>query len=147
MFKYILVAVDDSKTSALALQEAIQLAQEQNAKLRIAHVVDETTLNWPESGDVDEVQETFRKTGRKILESAAQAARQAGMSAETKMVEIETFGHRVSDMIAGEAQSCSADLIVVGTHGRRGIRRMLFGSVAEELTRVAATPVLTIRSA
>lgn len=146
MFKNILVAVDGSNTSALALQEAIHLAQEQKAKLRIAHVVDETTLNWPETGDVDEVQETFRQTGRKILETAMTAVHAAGMTAETRMVEIETFGRRVSDMIASEAEAWSADLIIVGTHGRRGMRRLLLGSVAEEVTRVAVKPVLTIRT-
>ncbi len=145
MFKRILVAVDGSPTSALALQEAIQLAKEQQAQLRIAHVVDEATLNWPEGGDFEEVQEAFRKSGRKILEKADAELRNAGMTAETKMLEIETFGHRVADMIAAEAEAWPADLIVIGTHGRRGVNRLLLGSVAEGVARVAAKPVLLIR--
>ena len=145
MFKRILVAVDGSATSALALQEAIQLAKEQQAQLRIAHVVDEATLNWPETGDVGEVQEAFRKSGRKILEKADATARAAGVTAEAKIIEVETFGHRVADMIAAEAEAWPADLIIIGTHGRRGLNRLLLGSVAEGVTRVATKPVLLIR--
>ncbi|MBI3571344.1 MAG: universal stress protein [Gammaproteobacteria bacterium] len=110
MFKRIPVTADDSPTSALALQEAMRLAKEQQAQLRIAHVVDEDTLNRPEAGDVGEVQETFRKSGHKILEKAAATVRAAGVTAETRMLEIETFGYRVADMNATEAEAWRASL-------------------------------------
>jgi len=145
MFKRILVAVDGSHTAELAFQEAIMLAKELRAQLRAVHVVDEVSLNWPEGGDFEAVQETFRKSGRKILENADAEMRKAGMTAETKMLEIETFGHRVADMIAAEAEAWPADLIVIGTHGRRGVNRLLLGSVAEGVARVATKPVLLIR--
>jgi nucleotide-binding universal stress UspA family protein len=61
------------------------------------------------------------------------------------MAEIETIGHRVADVIAAEAAAWPADLIVVGTHGRRGVNRLLLGSVAEGVARVATRPVLLIR--
>lgn len=60
--------------------------------------------NWPESGDFAEVKETFRKSSRQILEKADAEMRKAGMTVETKMLEIETVGHRVADMIATEAE-------------------------------------------
>ncbi|MBI3343772.1 MAG: universal stress protein [Gammaproteobacteria bacterium] len=145
MFGHILVAVDGSATSDLALQQAIRLAKEQRSELRVVHVVDEVSLNWPEGGDFAEVQETFRKSGRKILEKADAEMRKAAMTAETKLLEIETFGHRVADMIAAEAEAWPADLIVIGTHGRRGVRRLLLGSVAEGVARLASKPVLLIR--
>lgn len=145
MFKRILVAVDGSHTAELALQEAIKLAKELRTQLRAVHVVDEVSLNWPEGGDFAEVKETFRKSSRKILEKADAEMRKAGMTAETKMLEIETFGHRVADMNAAEAEAWPADLIVIGTHGRRGVNRLLLGSVAEGVARVAAKPVLLIR--
>lgn len=91
MFKRTLVAVDGSPTSALALQEAVQLAKERQAQLRIAHVVDEATLNGPEAGDVNEVRETFRKSGHKTLEKAAATVRAAGVTAETRILDIETI--------------------------------------------------------
>lgn len=145
MFKRILMAVDGSHAAELALQEAVKLAKELRAQLRVVHVVDEVSLNWPEGGDLEEVQETFRKFSRKILEKADAGMRKAGMTAETKMLEIETFGHRVADMIAAEAEAWPADLIVIGTHGRRGMNRLLLGSVAEGVARVATKPVLLIR--
>jgi len=145
MFKRILVAVDGSHTAELALQEAIMLAKELRAQLRVVHVVDEVSLNWPEGGDFEEVKETFRKSSRKILEKADAEMRKAGMTAETKMLEIDTFGHRVADMIAADAEAWPADLIVIGTHGRSGVNRLRLGSVAEGVARVAAKPVLLIR--
>ena len=102
MFKRILVAVDGSHTAELAFQEAIMLAKELRAQLRAVHVVDEVSLNWPEGGDFEAVQETFRKSGRKILENADAEMRKAGMTSETKMLGIETFGHCVVDMIAAK---------------------------------------------
>jgi nucleotide-binding universal stress UspA family protein len=108
-------------------------------------VLDEISLNWPEGGDFEEVKETFRKSGRKILEKADAEMRKAGMTADIKMLEIETFGHHVADAIAAEGETWPADLIVIGTHGRRGVNRLLLGSVAESVTRVATKPVLLIR--
>lgn len=145
MLKRILVAVDGSHTAELALQEAIKLAKELRAQLRVVHVVNEVSFNWPESGDFEEVKEVFRKSSRKILEKADAELRKAGMTVETKMLEIETLGHHVADMIAAEAEAWPADLIVVGTHGRRGVNRLLLGSVAEGVARVASKPVLLIR--
>jgi nucleotide-binding universal stress UspA family protein len=145
MFKRILVAVDGSRTAGLALQEAFKLARELRAQLRVVYVVSEVSLNWPEGGDFNAVMETFRKSGRKILDKADAELRNAGMTAETRMLEIETLGHSVADMIAAEADAWPADLIVIGTHGRRGVNRLLLGSVAESVARVAAKPVLLIR--
>jgi len=145
MFKRILVAVDGSHTAELALQEAVTLAKELRAQLRVVHVVDEVSFNWPEGRDFAQIKETFRKSSRKILEKADAEMHQAGMTAETKMLEIETIGYRIADMIAAEAETWPADLIVMGTHGRRGVNRLLLGSVAESVARVAAKPVLLIR--
>ena len=145
MFKYVLVAVDGSHVAELALQEAVKLAKEFSAQLRVVHVVDEVSLNWPEGGDFEEFKETFRKSSRKILEKVDAELHKMGMTAETKMIEIETFGHRVADMIAAEAEAWPADLIVIGTHGRRGVNRLFLGSVAESVARVATKPVLLIR--
>lgn len=145
MFKRILVAVDGSHTAEQALQEAIKLSRELGAQLRVVHVVDEVSLNWPEGGNFEVVTETFRKSGRKILETAGAEMSKAGMTADIKMLEIQTFGRRIADVIAAEAEAWPADLIVIGTHGRRGVNRLLLGSVAESVMRVANKPVLLIR--
>ena len=145
MFKQILVAVDGSHTSGLALQEAIKLGKEFQSALRVVHVVDEVSLNWPESGDFLAVTETFRKAGQMILDKAKDEMQKAGLTPEAKLLEIETLGHRVAEVIAAEAEKWPADLIVIGSHGRRGVSRLLLGSVAEGVSRLSHTPVLIIR--
>lgn len=146
MFKHILVAVDGSKTAQQALDEAIKLARQWQAQLRIVHVVDMVTLSWPESGyDATEVYESFRKEGRKVIEKAEETARAARVAAETKMIELDKLALHVADLIAAEADTWPADLIVIGSHGRRGVRRLLLGSVAEGVARIASKPVLLVR--
>jgi nucleotide-binding universal stress UspA family protein len=147
VYKRILVAVDGSDTAGQALQEAIQLARADQAQLRIVHVADEVTMDWNYSdfADISSVQEQFRKTGRKILDEALQIARAAGATADSKLLEIETRGHHIAELIASEADAWPADVVVVGTHGRRGVQRLLLGSVAERIARVASKPVLLIQ--
>lgn len=146
MYQRILIAVDGSDLSDRALREAVALAQSQNAALRIVHVADEVTLNW-EGGyaDMSEILESFRESGRRVLERAQNLVREAGMEAEARLLEIQTFGHRISDLIVAEAEAWPADLIVVGTHGRRGLRDALLGSVADGVARRAGVPVLLVR--
>jgi nucleotide-binding universal stress UspA family protein len=146
MYQRILIAVDGSDLSNQALREAVALAQSQHAALRIVHVVDEVTLNWEgEYVDLLEIMESFRESGQRILEKAQNIAREAGMEHEAKMLEIQTFGRRISDMILEEARDWSADLIVVGTHGRRGLHDVLLGSVSDGVARRAAVSVLLVR--
>lgn len=146
MYQRILVPVDGSKTAQHALDEAIKLAKQWQAQLRIVHVVDMVTLSWPEAGyDATEVYESFRKEGRKVIEKAEETARAAHIAAETKMLELDKLARHVADTIAAEADAWPADLIVIGSHGRRGVRRMLLGSVAEGVARLATKPVLLVR--
>jgi nucleotide-binding universal stress UspA family protein len=145
MFKRILVAVDGSHTSELALQEAIKLGKELQSQLRVVHVVDEVTLNWPEGGNFEVVMEAFRKAGCEVLAKAESELHKAGLTAETKLLELVALGHRVAEEIANDAATWPADLIIIGSHGRRGVSRLLLGSVAEGVSRVSHTPVLIIR--
>lgn len=146
MYQRILIAVDGSELSNHALREAITLAQNQHAALRIVHVVDEITLNWEgEYVDLVEIMESFRESGRRVLENAQNLAREAGMEPESRLLEIQTFGHRISDMIVEEAKDWPADLIVIGAHGRRGLHDVLLGSVSDGIARRATVPVLLVR--
>ena len=146
MYKRILVAVDGSDTSQLALQEAVKLTRESGGQLRIVHVVDEVTFDlYQEVVDPGEIQKAITKSGEAILSKAQTAVRAAGVTAETRLLEIEKLGRRVPDMIAQEADAWPADLIVIGTHGRRGFSHLLMGSVAEGVVRIATKPVLLIR--
>jgi len=150
MFKRILVAVDASQTGELALQTAIGLAAEVQAQLRIVHAVDMTNVNmipeFPTQPETSKVAEEILKDGQEILRGAEATAAAAGLAVETNLVRIDTQNqHNISETIANDAEAWPADLIVIGTHGRRGLRRLFLGSVAEGVARVATTPVLLIR--
>jgi nucleotide-binding universal stress UspA family protein len=146
MFKRILVAVDGSDTAGLALQEAIKLAKELQAQLRIVHAVDIVNINLgAEFPDVSEISNALTRGGQEILRKAEAVARAAGIPVETRLIEIDTLGHRIPEMIAADAEAWPADLIVICTHGRRGLSHLLLGSVAEGVVRVATKPVLLIR--
>jgi nucleotide-binding universal stress UspA family protein len=146
MFKHILVAVDGSSTSNLALQQAIQLARESQASLRLLHAVYDNALDFEiEYADAPALREALRRSGEAILSKSEALAQQAGVEAETKLLEIRRSNEHVAEAIAAEADAWPADLIVLGTHGRRGLRRLLLGSVAEGVARIASKPVLLVR--
>lgn len=146
MYQRILVAVDGSATSDRALQEAIRLTKDQDATLCIIHVIDTAPLSWDmDPFQMREIQETLRKVGQSIIEHAQTTTQSAGIAAETKLVEIDMPGTRVANRIADEAKAWPADLLVIGTHGRRGLNHLLLGSVAEGVVRFAPVPVLLVR--
>ena len=146
MFKRILVAVDGSHTADQALQEAIKLAKELQAQLRIVHAVDIVNINLStEFPNPSEISDAMTKSGQEILRKAEAVARGAGIPVETRLIEIDTLGPRIPEMIAADAEAWPADLIVICTHGRRGLSHLLLGSVAEGVVRVATKPVLLIR--
>jgi nucleotide-binding universal stress UspA family protein len=152
MYERILVAIDESATSELALKEAALLAKEHNATLRLAHVIDDsfayTAVLMPHQlapQQLVERQAGLRSFGEDVLSRGAAAARAFGANAETTLLTIAAAGDRVYDSIEQEAVRWPADLVVIGTHGRRGFRRMLLGSVAEGLIRVTTKPVLLVR--
>lgn len=145
MYKKILVPVDGSATSLRGLAEAVKLAKSVKADVRIVHIVDEFVGDTP-LGPVayyDRWIEALREGGKKVLADAAAFARQHGIEPDALM--LETVGARAADMILDEANKWPADLIVMGTHGRRGMRRLLMGSDAELILRSATVPVLLLR--
>ena len=146
MFKRILVAVDGSSTSDQALQEAIKLAKELQAQLRIVHAVDLRDI-YLSADFVDplELSNVVIKGGQEILRKAEAVAKSTGITVETRLLTIDTMGQRIPEMIAADAETWQADLIVICTHGRSGLSRLLMGSVAEGVVRVATKPVLLIR--
>jgi nucleotide-binding universal stress UspA family protein len=146
MFKRILVAVDGSHTADQALQEAIKLAREMQAKLRIVHAVDTVNINLDtEFPDPAAMSDAAIEFGQRTLRNAEAVAKKSGIATESHLIEIHTLGHRVAEVIASDADAWSADLIVLCTHGRKGLSRLLLGSVAEGVVRVATKPVLLIR--
>jgi len=148
MYSRILVAVDESDTSRHALQQAIELARKLSATLRMIHVLD---MSWlvigPEVAiDTAAMSAARRGVGEGIIAAARDAARAAGFEAEDALIETETPIQQVAEAIAKEASRWGADLVVLGTHGRRGFQHLMLGSVAERVVRRSVVPVLLIPS-
>ena len=149
MYRRILVPIDGSPTAMQGLNEAMRLATDQQARLLVLNVVDE--LGVLQSVDMygvslmDEVIEGLREGGRKTLDEAEALTRRRRVKAEFRLVDSRTS--RVCDVIVDAAKKWRADLIVMGTHGRRGVTRMLLGSDAEGVLRGAPAPVLLVRAA
>ena len=145
-YRRILVAVDGSATSMKGLREAIRLAKDDRAQLFIVHVVNElyafANLEGLTAG-VDIVP-ALREGGRRVLAKAKAVADKDGIRAKTLMR--ETLGGPAAETIVREARRQRADLIVLGTHGRRGLRRAVLGSDAEQVVRRSPVPVLLVRA-
>ncbi len=145
MYHRILVPIDGSKTAAHGLHEAIRLAAEQKASLHLLHVIDDFPM-LVELSDVaayDDMIRTLRDYGEKLLSNAQALADVSGVKAETALREVT--GGRVATIVLAEAKATGCDLIVMGTHGRRGISRVTLGSDAEQVVRSSPVPVLLVR--
>jgi nucleotide-binding universal stress UspA family protein len=142
MFKRILVPVDGSPTSTKALVAALQLARDGGGRVRLVHSFDELAYLTGFEYSADLIRQT-RGYAEKILKEGLDIAASSGVPADTRLADIP--GQRLGEVVAAQAQQFEADLIVVGTHGRRGLGRALLGSGAEQVIRQAPVPVLTIR--
>src|SRR5690606_6157407 len=122
--------------------EAIRLAQDQRASLCFLHVVDSGSIamHAPAAATLFE---SSHAQGARILADAVDAAQLAGVQAETRSHEI--FSGRAGAVVVEEAEKYRADLIVMGTHGRRGIGRALLGSDASLVLSDAKVPVLMVK--
>jgi len=145
MYQRILVPVDGSSTSDRALSEAVKLAKGK-ALLRLVYVVEDV---YPLDAEgyafinYDALREAARNTGQRVLVQAEKAVRESGALVESALV--EAGGLRIASVIDEEAKNWPAELIVLGTHGRSGLSRLLLGSVAEGVVRGTSLPVLLIR--
>lgn len=143
MYQRILVPVDGSATSNKALVAALQLARESQGRVRVVHAVDELAYLSGYEASVD-LLSMVREQAARVLEEGMEMARAAGVPVESHL--LDAAGQRLGDLVADEARTWEADLIVVGTHGRRGLGRVLLGSGAEQVIRQAPVPVLVVRS-
>lgn len=147
MYKRIFVAYDGSPCSVKALDEAILLANVQDATLCIAHVDEDGGLHggMDMQAYVDRVGKVRKLHAQleQLLDDAVAKAAAAGCQVERQMVAANH--RRPAEAIADAARDWKADLIIVGTHGRRGFQRLLVGSVAEQLTRLVDRSLLLVR--
>lgn len=142
MFKRILVPVDGSESARKALVAALQLARDAGGRVRLLQVFEQ--LYYLPSHDLSiEALKLAEASAHQVLDDAAAVAASAGVPADTRCV--EALGTRLGEIVAHEARRWEADLVVVGTHGRRGVGRVLLGSGAEQIIRLAPVPVLVFR--
>jgi len=147
MYHRILVPYDGSRTSTLGLEEAIKLARLTGATLRLIHLADPlnfaTGFESVRSYNID-VLPVIRRTGEHILEVGAGLADAAGVPVEVRL--FDGPHDRLTEVVIAEANAWQADLIVIGTHGRRGVGRLFMGSDAQHILRASPVPVLAVRT-
>jgi len=148
MYQKILVPVDGSGTSERALAEAIAVARLSGGRLRLVHVVVEPLeamgIDGAMSTGVD-IHQLVREGGQAVLAKAMAQVVAQGIAVDVEL--LDSFDGRLCDLVVRAALAWSAELIVIGTHGRRGVGRMLLGSDAEQILRIAPVPVLLVRGA
>lgn len=142
LFKKILVPIDGSKTSDKALDYALRLAHDGKGQVRLVHCIDELSFlgSHEYSGELMQI---ARENGNRILQTGTATAKAMGVAADHVL--IDRVAQRLGDSVADAAGDWGADLIVIGTHGRRGIGRVLLGSGSEQIMRLSPVPVLMIR--
>lgn len=146
MYTKLLVPVDGSVPSMIGLKEAIKLAKSQGSELQLVHVVNEWILTDAETPPVymDKVVDSLRAKGKAVLDDAARVVRDHAL--EPQIVLLESIGGSAAELIVEQAKKWHAELIVMGTHGRRGLRRLTLGSDAELVVRSSPVPVLLVRT-
>ncbi|CAN7710710.1 universal stress protein [Paraburkholderia hospita] len=148
MYKRIMVALDGSKSSARVLEEAVKMASLTRGTVHAVYVVDKTPL-FSYGGYYDPIAlvDALRKDGHEALKNAEAACKEAGVACEAELIETERLSEDVAETLRRYAGRTETELAVLGTHGRRGVRRVVLGSVAERFVRFADCPVLLVRGA
>ena len=146
MYQRILVPIDGSNVSRLGVERAIEMGRMTGARIRIVHALDELDLASGFERGVTYFRDVLPRRRREAERLVADARPQvvaAGIAADS--VVMDCFACRTADVVLEAARSWQADLIVIGTHGRRGPSRWFIGSHAEDVVRGATVPVLLIR--
>lgn len=147
MYTRILVAVDGSNTSRRAFEAALALAKSHGAVLRPFYVVENTPMYFEAPGyDPSILRNRLIEEGKELRAEFAKEMAEQGVKGDPAVSEASSLGD-VSDIVLKAAAEFNADLLVMGTHGRRGVQRLILGSVAEGCVRQATIPVLLIPSA
>lgn len=147
MYQRILVATDDSRLSRRAEKAAIGLAAATGANLVALHVVPEYPMSFFEGAiavspqDVSQVERAWAAKGRQVVDRVVAAAHKGGVEARGVL----THSDRIAESIMGVARKHKCDLIVMASHGRRGVSRVLLGSETQQVLTHSKIPVLVLR--
>ncbi len=147
MYQRILVATDDSRLSRKAVKSAIALAAALQAELVIVHVVPRYPLSFFEGGvaietvDVASIEKQWADKGQSVVDAAVRSAQAAGVQARGVVLQSD----RVADALLSAAKKHRCDLVVMASHGRRGLQRVLLGSETQHVLTRGELPVLVLR--
>lgn len=142
MFKEILLPTDGSTGVKKAIESAVAIARVFDARIHVLFVVEPPRYQEFGSGmALGNVMESLREAGQQGLEATVRMVRELGMEPAAQQIK---QGHPAEEIV-GYAKAHGIDLIVMGTHGRRGLNRVLLGSIAEEVVRSSEIPVMTVR--
>ncbi|MFM0741814.1 universal stress protein [Paraburkholderia xenovorans] len=147
MYKRILVAIDGSETSGHAFDTALQLARDNDAHLQPLYVIDNPIMAYDASGyDPTILRNACVEESKRLMATALARMQQDNVAGEPRIVDVAPIGEDISERIRICANEFNSDLLVLGTHGRRGFKRLFLGSVAERVVRSASLPVLLVPS-
>ncbi|ACC74628.1 universal stress protein [Paraburkholderia phymatum] len=147
MYPRIMVAIDGSDTSKLALDEAIRIAKAGPSNV-LAVLVFESEAEVVGYGGLvipNSQVEELRATALSILGEAKETLDQNGVAGGGELIEKPSEKIDIATLLQQQAERWEANLVVLGTHGRRGLQRMVIGSVAESFVRQSNCPVLLVR--
>jgi nucleotide-binding universal stress UspA family protein len=146
MYKRILVAIDGSEAAQLALEEALKIAEAAQAIVTAVFVA-EHAARLVDVGtgliDAQPCTTAYAEAAKATLEDARAMFEQRKVRGLTRT--IDAYREDIAGVLCRAADECEADLVVMGTHGRHGIGRLLLGSAAEALLRRTTVPVLMVR--
>ena len=143
MYKRILVAIDGSETSVLALDAALQIAREADAELQPVYIIDAPLMAYDAPGyDPSILRDALIKEGTRVTNEALAKMHLQKTRGVARIAEVDLYGDGIAQRLLVAANELKADLVVMGTHGRRGFQRLLLGSVAERF--MATCPVLLV---
>jgi nucleotide-binding universal stress UspA family protein len=144
MYHHILLPVDGSDVSDYAADEGIKLAAALGSGISFLYVVDISVATLPDAesaiSNFEVIERSLREQGRNTLREQKDKALAAGIEAKAVLVE-----GTVTDEILKASLEGETDLIIMGTHGRTGLNRLLLGSVADFISKRAHCPVLLVR--
>ena len=144
MFKHILVPIDGSSTAQLAIGKAVAIAQAFKSAVTLIYVIDPyafTGVGTDFSYGQAEYLSAATKEAHEAISSAQQVFESHAVAVESSVVE----GHSIYQAILDTAKSLNADLVVMGSHGRRGLERLVLGSVTTQVLSHAHVSVLVVR--
>jgi nucleotide-binding universal stress UspA family protein len=148
MYKRIMVSIDGSNTSTRASRGDPDREASASGSNPVAAHRRHDQLRPPGRIRITAVlyQRAVYAYGQELLEQAQKEAEGEGLHVETRLVELKRASDHIAQVIVDEAKGMSAELLIMGTHGRRGLNHLLLGSVAEGVIRLTSCPVLLIRS-